>query len=115
MMYGGMAGDRRSNLNMTARLPLFGTSTKHRYGNYRSLRAGELGFEPRLKESESFVLPLHYSPSARVAALLAWLADQAGGTKFRPQISCATVRRPRKPVNTGSFRRSTPASLRTIR
>jgi hypothetical protein len=25
-------------------------------------KAGELGFEPRLKESESFVLPLHYSP-----------------------------------------------------
>ena len=24
--------------------------------------AGELGFEPRLKESESFVLPLHHSP-----------------------------------------------------
>ena len=28
--------------------------------------AGDLGFEPRLKESESFVLPLHQSPEAAV-------------------------------------------------
>jgi hypothetical protein len=28
----------------------------------RRRKAGELGFEPRLKESESFVLPLHHSP-----------------------------------------------------
>lgn len=30
----------------------------------RKKEAGELGFEPRLKESESFVLPLHHSPVA---------------------------------------------------
>ncbi len=31
---------------------------------------GELGFEPRLKESESFVLPLHYSPAITVGQIL---------------------------------------------
>ena len=30
--------------------------------NSRGFEAGDLGFEPRLKESESFVLPLHQSP-----------------------------------------------------
>jgi hypothetical protein len=28
----------------------------------RLAEAGELGFEPRLNDPESFVLPLHYSP-----------------------------------------------------
>ena len=27
------------------------------------MQTGELGFEPRLNDPESFVLPLHYSPS----------------------------------------------------
>ena len=31
-------------------------------GGQSFFKAGELGFEPRLKESESFVLPLHHSP-----------------------------------------------------
>ena len=39
--------------------------------------AGELGFEPRLKESESFVLPLHYSPVTDAAC--AELSAAAGG------------------------------------
>ena len=43
--------------------------------------AGEPGFEPRLTESESVVLPLNYSPSAR-----AW----KGGAE-----QCATVGCPR--------------------
>ena len=34
--------------------------------------AGELGFEPRLTESESAVLPLNYSPPIRMADH--WLA-----------------------------------------
>ena len=33
------------------------------------LMAGELGFEPRLTESESAVLPLNYSPLARQIAV----------------------------------------------
>ena len=36
-----------------------------RPGNVKK-EAGELGFEPRLKESESFVLPLHHSPEFSV-------------------------------------------------
>lgn len=32
------------------------------------LLAGELGFEPRLNDPESFVLPLHYSPVLKNAA-----------------------------------------------
>jgi hypothetical protein len=33
------------------------------------LLAGELGFEPRLTESESAVLPLNYSPMVRQIAV----------------------------------------------
>src|SRR5262245_4365049 len=31
----------------------------------RYVKAGELGFEPRLTDPESVVLPLHYSPMSR--------------------------------------------------
>src|SRR3954466_6621373 len=36
--------------------------------NSRDFEAGELGFEPRLTESESVVLPLHHSPMLLTAA-----------------------------------------------
>ena len=40
--------------------------TRQLYRKYRCfLMAGELGFEPRLTESESAVLPLNYSPVVR--------------------------------------------------
>jgi integrase len=38
------------------------TQKPENFKNSRGKEAGELGFEPRLKESESFVLPLHHSP-----------------------------------------------------
>ena len=31
-----------------------------------AIKTGELGFEPRLSDPESLVLPLHYSPSGQV-------------------------------------------------
>ena len=36
----------------------------HQAGKKRYIMAGELGFEPRRNDPESFVLPLHYSPVA---------------------------------------------------
>ncbi len=43
--------------------------------------AGELGFEPRLNDPESFVLPLHYSP-VDVAARI----DKESIVKFSTDI-----------------------------
>ena len=42
-----------------------GTTEKHENQGFLGELAGEPGFEPRLTESESAVLPLKYSPIAR--------------------------------------------------
>ena len=64
-------------------------------------QAGELGFEPRLKESESFVLPLHHSPkSGFVQAILAGGADAT--IPISQEVSSCRIfseRRSRKPGN----------------
>jgi hypothetical protein len=41
-------------------------------------QAGELGFEPRLTDPESVVLPLHYSPSTAISEY----GELTGGVKM---------------------------------
>ena len=54
---GGVIGDDEDGV--VGRIGRFGGEGT---GGQSFFKAGELGFEPRLKESESFVLPLHHSP-----------------------------------------------------
>src|SRR5487761_1240558 len=64
------------------------------------MKAGELGFEPRLNGPEPFVLPLHYSPNPK-----AWLPGGRGGRTKPHIVSLRPLRTAVKDDRTASLRR----------
>ena len=60
--------------------------------------AGELGFEPRLTESESAVLPLNYSPAGRRVSPLAAQPRDAAAPRGQRASYLTAADRLRKPT-----------------